>query len=116
MEPAEAVYPSAETDNRGDFLTGAHRYRLHIPVGGIPVDVFWSLSMYELMPDGRLFFLENPIKRYAIGDRTRGLKKNAAAASIFYSAEIHPVAIKIELASCPKRTIQNGALWLSARS
>jgi hypothetical protein len=24
-----------------------------------------------------LFFLENPIKRYAIGDRTRGLKKNA---------------------------------------
>jgi hypothetical protein len=55
MEPAEAVYPSAETDNRGDFLTGAHRYRLHIPVGGIPVDAFWSLSMYELMPDGRLF-------------------------------------------------------------
>jgi hypothetical protein len=77
MEPAEAVYPSAETDNRGDFLTGAHRYRLLIPVGGIPVDAFWSLSMYELMPDGRLFFLENPIKRYAIGDRTRGLKKNA---------------------------------------
>jgi hypothetical protein len=56
MEPAEAVYPSAEADNRGDFLNGERRYSLHIPVGGIPVDAFWSLSMYALMPDGRLFF------------------------------------------------------------
>ena len=33
--------------------------------------------MYELMDDGRLFFVQNPINRYAIGDRTSGLKKNA---------------------------------------
>jgi hypothetical protein len=33
--------------------------------------------MYELMDDGRLFFADNPIKRYAIGDRTGGLRKNA---------------------------------------
>lgn len=77
MEPAEAVYPSAEADTQGDALTGKRRYRLHIPPSGIPVDAFWSLSMYELMDDGRLFFTDNPIKRYAIGDRTGGLKKNA---------------------------------------
>ena len=77
MEPAEAVYPSAETDTRGDALTGERIYRLHIPATGIPVDAFWSLSMYELTDDGRLFFTANPINRYAIGDRTSGLKKNA---------------------------------------
>ena len=33
--------------------------------------------MYELMDDGRLFFTANPINRYAIGDRTSGLRKNA---------------------------------------
>ena len=45
LEPVEAVYPSAETDTRGDAFTGARRYQLHIPIGGIPVDAFWSLSM-----------------------------------------------------------------------
>jgi len=77
MEPAEAVYPSAETDTRGQALNGDRKYALHIPAPGIPVEAFWSLSMYELMDDGRLFFTANPINRYAIGDRTGGLKKNA---------------------------------------
>jgi hypothetical protein len=77
MEPAEAVYPSAEADSNGDILTGERKYRFHIPPTGIPVEAFWSLSMYELMDDGRLFFLDNPINRYAIGDRTSGLKTNA---------------------------------------
>ena len=77
MEPAEAVYPSAETDTRGDAFSGERKYRLRIPATGVPVDAFWSLSMYELMDDGRLFFTANPINRYAIGDRTGGLKRNA---------------------------------------
>jgi hypothetical protein len=40
-----------------------------------PVDSFWSLSMYRLMPDGGLYFIENPINRYTVGDRTAGLKR-----------------------------------------
>ncbi len=34
---------------------------------------FWSLSMYEVTPEGQQFFVANPISRYAIGDRTPGL-------------------------------------------
>jgi hypothetical protein len=92
LEPVEAAYPSAETDTRGDALTGARRYRLHIPIGGIPVDAFWSLSMYELIDDDRLFFADNPIKRYAIGDRTGGLKKNADGSIDILIQRILPVA------------------------
>jgi hypothetical protein len=33
--------------------------------------------MYERTFDGRQFFTENPLKRYAIGDRTPGLTSNA---------------------------------------
>ena len=33
--------------------------------------------MYELTPEGRAFFTDNPISRYAIGDRTRGLTHGA---------------------------------------
>jgi hypothetical protein len=41
----------------------------------IEAGAFWSLSMYEKDADGRLFFTDNPIGRYSIGDRTRGVRK-----------------------------------------
>ncbi|MBK6704975.1 MAG: DUF1214 domain-containing protein [Caulobacteraceae bacterium] len=44
-----------------------------MPPGGVPVDAFWSLTMYTVTPEGRYFFVENPINRYSIGDRTPGL-------------------------------------------
>jgi hypothetical protein len=94
MEPAEAVYPMAETDARGEPLSGERRYRVHLPPGGVPVDAFWSLSMYEVMPDGRLFFVDNPIRRYAIGDRTRGLVTNADGSIDVYLAHSSPGAAK----------------------
>jgi hypothetical protein len=43
----------------------------------LPLDGFWSLSMYEATADGQFFFTDNPLKRYAIGDRTAGMKRNA---------------------------------------
>lgn len=42
----------------------------------LPVDSFWSLSLYEATDDGQFFFTDNPLNRYAIGDRTPGLKTN----------------------------------------
>jgi hypothetical protein len=65
--PEDAVYPSAQLDDRGQQLNGAHRYVLHFPPGGPPVKAFWSLSMY----DSKQAFVPNPIERYAIGDRDR---------------------------------------------
>ena len=35
-----------------------------------PVDAFWSVTMYDT-PD--FYLVENPIRRYSIGDRTAGL-------------------------------------------
>lgn len=61
-----------------DGLDGRRPMRWHLPADRrIPVDGFWSVSMYEPSPDGEYFFTENPISRYAIGDRTPGLKWNA---------------------------------------
>jgi len=78
LEQAEAVYMSANVDAAGAALDGANRYRLRFGPDGLPpVDAFWSLSMYELTPEGRAFFTPNPIGRYAIGDRTAGLARGA---------------------------------------
>jgi hypothetical protein len=72
----EAIYAGAVTDSKGRPLDGTYRYRLRVPKD-LPLDGFWSLSMYEVQSDGRLFFSDNPLHRYAIGDRTRGLKHNS---------------------------------------
>jgi hypothetical protein len=77
LPPAEAIYLSAQKDATGAELNGGSRYQFTLPAGGAPVDAFWSLSMYETDADGRLFFIDNPIRRYAIGNRTPGLKVNA---------------------------------------
>ena len=49
---------------------------MHLPGGGLPADAFWSLSLYEFQADGQ-YMLPNPIDRYAVGDRTPGLVRNA---------------------------------------
>ena len=70
--PEEALYPIAEADCDGDALTGKNDYVIHFPAGELPpVGAFWSMTMYHA--DSRLM-VHNPIKRYSIGDRTKGLK------------------------------------------
>ena len=62
----DAVYPVTVVDSSGNLLSGENRYVLHFERDQIPpASAFWSLTLY----DERGFFVDNPIKRYAIGDR-----------------------------------------------
>jgi hypothetical protein len=71
------MYTNGLEDAQGEALDGRYRYRLHLPPGGVPADAFWSLSLYLLERDGRAYFCDNPLRRYAIGNRSAGLKANA---------------------------------------
>jgi hypothetical protein len=71
----EAMYLRSQGERDGAFWSDG-TCRLPIPAQ-MPVNAFWSLSMYERTDDGQLFCTDNPIGRYAIGDRTPGLKRNA---------------------------------------
>ena len=73
----EAICFQAFEDPYGQPLTGASAYRWRVPASGIPPDACWSLTMDTAEPDGRFFLADNPIRRSAIGDRTRGLARNA---------------------------------------
>jgi hypothetical protein len=73
---AEAMYMKAAGDDGAGLFTGDGLYRLSLPAR-MPLDGFWSLSMYEATDDGQFFFTDNKLNRYAIGDRTPGLKRNA---------------------------------------
>jgi len=67
---SEALYLLAGTDAQGEPLDGRWRYRVRLPAQGLEAKAFWSLSMYQEEADGRLFFVDNPIARYALGDRS----------------------------------------------
>lgn len=76
LPPAEAMYMLAEGE-RGGVYNGLEMWRLHFAADQLPpVNGFWSLSLYEATDDGQFFFTENPLGRYAIGDRTENLTFN----------------------------------------
>jgi hypothetical protein len=74
LSPEDAIYISGVADDRGELLDGQRRYVLRFEKGQLPpVEVFWSLTMYRLP---QRLLVENPLKRYSIGDRTQGLRYN----------------------------------------
>jgi hypothetical protein len=85
--PEEAVYLLSEQDVNGDSYSGARGYVLHFAAGALPpTKAFWSLTVYG--PD--MFLVENPAKRYAIGDRTPGLQVNADGSLDLYLQQSPP--------------------------
>jgi len=66
----EAIYAQTDFDGEGELLNGARNYLLRFAGDELPpVDAFWSVSLYG----ADYYFIENPIGRHAIGDRTPGL-------------------------------------------
>jgi hypothetical protein len=66
--PEDAIYPTIRVDAEGQPLSGANRYVLHFDKNDLPpANAFWSLTLYN----DRQFFVDNPLNRYALGDRDR---------------------------------------------
>jgi hypothetical protein len=83
----ENVYYTALNDNLGEPLDGKRRLMLRFPPGEEPpAGAFWSLTVY--MPD--MFFYDNSLERYSLGDRTPGLSRNTDGLAITIGAEPPP--------------------------
>lgn len=77
LPPVEAMYMRAQGPLPRALFDGDRAWRLHFPADRLPpVHSFWSLTLYEATEEGQFFFAENPLNRFAIGDRTLGLKHN----------------------------------------
>lgn len=73
-DPAEAIYFNTAIDSTGQTFDGNKRYTLRFPPGQLPqVKAFWSITIY----DPTFNLVDNPINRYAIGNRTPDLKQDA---------------------------------------
>ena len=66
LPPEDAAYLESNIDSAGQPLSGARRYQIHFEKQKLPtVRAFWSLTAYN--EEG--YFIPNPVRRYAIGDR-----------------------------------------------
>mgnify|MGYP002863084736 FL=1 len=76
----DAIYPSCKFDDNGDILNGSDKYTLYFESGMTPpANAFWSLTMY----DAEGYFVDNPINRYTLGDRSN-LKTNEDGSTQIY--------------------------------
>jgi hypothetical protein len=103
--PQEAMYWTTRRDDVGQSLSGQHDYVMHFPPGGLPPNhAFWSLTM----GDARNHFVENPINRYSVSDRT-GLVPNADGSVDIHIQHATPAGNESNWLPAPA---SNFILWL----
>ena len=109
-ELEETVYFNTTKDGAGQTLDSAKNYTIRFAPGQLPkVNAFWSLTMY----DQTFNFTDNVLNRYSLGDRTKGLKKDADGGLTFYIQRTSPGKEK-ESNWLP--STQSGAFFLILRT
>jgi hypothetical protein len=87
----ETIYPLAVRDSRNRALSGKHGYTITFPRGQLPpANAFWSLTMYG----ANRYLVPNPIDRYAVGDRTAGLRRAGDGSLTIYVQHSRPSGAK----------------------
>jgi len=78
--PEDAIYPLTLADPDGNPYQGGEDYVLHFDADQLPpVGAFWSVTLYD--SDG--YLVDNPIDRYALGDRDDLLYNSDGSLDIF---------------------------------
>ncbi len=103
--PEEAMYWWTNSDDAHHALSGAHNYVMHFPAGGLPPNkAFWSLTM----GDAKNQYVENPLNRYSVSDRT-GLVSNPDGSVDIYIQNTTPAGHESNWLPAPSG---NFILWL----
>jgi hypothetical protein len=99
-DPAEGVYLVNFEDAEGNELSGDGRYEMRFEAGDLPpVNAFWSLALYGQ----DMCLVPNPDERYSVGDRTRGLVKDAdGGLTIHMQADPPEGEARANWLPCPK--------------
>jgi hypothetical protein len=96
----EAEYFSTYEDGDAHLLDGVNEYVVHFNKDEIPPTMkngFWSFTMYG--SDFQL--VKNPINRFSIGDRTKGLTYNPDGSLDIYIQNQAPVGHESNWLPCP---------------
>lgn len=90
LPASEAMNPLTIQDADGALLAGSSRYRLRIP-GHVPVDAFWSLTLYESDGAGRWFLYRNPIGRHGVNSIANDFVPQADGSFVLDVSHTQPI-------------------------
>ncbi|NBY69437.1 MAG: DUF1214 domain-containing protein [Betaproteobacteria bacterium] len=77
-----------------------------IPSGGISCKSFWSISVYQVEADGRLYFVQNGRRRYSIGNRSTDLMPEEDGQNRNMSAKLRSHLItRLSKTGCPRQVL-----------
>lgn len=113
LAPAEAAYAAAGYSSDGQALVGSKNYRLHIPPGGIPSNVYWSVTLYEFK-QGSEFLTTNPINRYRVSSHTPEFVGNSDGSIDVWVQATQPTGDKAT--NWLPSPANGGRFWFIARS
>ena len=103
--PQEAMYWKTSVDGSNRELSGERSYIMRFPAGGLPPNnAFWSLTM----GDAGNRFVENPINRYSVSDRS-GLVPNGDSSVDIYIQKTAPAGCESNWLPAPSGKF---ILWL----
>ena len=89
--PNETQYFYTDGSSEGELLDGKNTYAITFAAGELPpVQGFWSMTLYN----EHHFFHPNDLKRYSLGTKNKGLKKNADGSLTLYAGATSPGAEK----------------------
>ena len=86
-KPTETQYFYTDGDSAGASLDGRNSYEITFAPGQEPpVNGFWSMTLYN----EHHFFHPNDLKRYSLGTKNKGLKRNADGSLTLYAGATSP--------------------------
>jgi hypothetical protein len=86
--PHVSVYPSTFVDSAGEKLTGANRYTMTFPKGGLPPVnplAFWSVTMY--ISDNGQWFYPNPLDKRTVSPRDQLVYNDDGSLTLYLQHE-----------------------------
>lgn len=90
LDSREAIYLMLHADAQGHALDGGRTCWLRFGPGDLPpVEAFWSLTMYDAQT---CMLVPNPIGRFAIGNRTPGLRSDPDGGLTIHISHAPPAA------------------------
>jgi hypothetical protein len=88
---SEAINSMTVHDADGAPLDGSGRYQITIPAN-VPVDAFWSLTLYESDGAGRWFLYDNPIDRHAVNSMANEIRREPDGTILLEISHDRPIA------------------------
>jgi hypothetical protein len=107
--PEDAIYPNTASDQEGRALNGKYKYRIHFDAKQLPpVKAFWSITAYGADE----FLIDNPLHRFALGDRDDLHYNSDGSLDIWIQAEA-PAKVEMKKNWLPVKA--NAPFLLNAR-